>query len=80
MIGNYRGSWTNQQSVDILKIDDPFALVAEDLKKTKEFAINSILKTEYKQLEDPALYNLNLKGKNFRSAILFMLARSIYNS
>jgi geranylgeranyl pyrophosphate synthase len=38
------------------------------------------LRTEYKQLEDPALYNLNLKGKNFRSAIMFMLARSIYNS
>lgn len=51
----------------------------EDLKKTKDFAINSILRTEYKQLEDPALYNLNLKGKNFRSAILFMLSRSIYN-
>ena len=26
------------------------------------------------------MYNLNLKGKNFRSAIIFMLARSIYNS
>lgn len=38
------------------------------------------LRTEYKQLEDPALYNLNLKGKNFRSAIMFMLARSIYNN
>jgi geranylgeranyl pyrophosphate synthase len=38
------------------------------------------LKTEYKQLGDPANYNLNLKGKNFRSAILFMLSRSIYNS
>jgi geranylgeranyl pyrophosphate synthase len=31
-------------------------------------------------LEDPALYNLNLKGKNFRSAIMFMLARGIYNN
>lgn len=61
-------------------VDDPFQLVEEDLKKTKEFAINSILRTEYKQLEEPALYNLNLKGKNFRSAILFMLSRSIYNS
>jgi geranylgeranyl pyrophosphate synthase len=59
---------------------DPFKLVEEDLRQTKEFAINNILRTEYKQLEDPALYNLNLKGKNFRSAILFMLARSIYNS
>lgn len=48
--------------------------------QTKEFAINNILRTDYKQLEDPALYNLNLKGKNFRSAIMFMLARSIYNS
>lgn len=48
--------------------------------QTKDFAINNILRTEYKQLEDPALYNLNLKGKNFRSAIMFMLARSIYNS
>lgn len=38
------------------------------------------MKTEYKNLEDPALYNLNLKGKNFRSAIIFMLARSIYNN
>lgn len=38
------------------------------------------LKTDYKQLEEPALYNLNLKGKNFRSAIMFMLARSMFNS
>lgn len=38
------------------------------------------MRTEYKQLEDPALYNLNLKGKNFRSAIMFMLSRSIYNT
>ena len=59
---------------------DPFKLVEEDLRQTKEFAINNILRTEYKQLEDPALYNLKLKGKNFRSAIMFMLARSIYNS
>jgi geranylgeranyl pyrophosphate synthase len=55
-------------------------LVENDLRETKEFAINNILRTEYKNLEDPALYNLNLKGKNFRSAIMFMLARSIYNS
>ena len=80
LIAGYRGSWTNQQKVDKFSIDNPFKLVEEDLKKTKDFAINSILRTEYKQLEDPALYNLNLKGKNFRSAILFMLSRSIYNS
>ena len=29
-------------------------------------------------MEDPALYNMNLKGKNFRSAIMFMLSRSIF--
>jgi geranylgeranyl diphosphate synthase type II len=31
-------------------------------------------------LEDPAYYNLKLKGKNFRSAILFLLSRSLYHS
>ena len=29
-------------------------------------------------LEEASLYNLQLKGKNFRSAILFLLAKSIY--
>lgn len=53
---------------------DPFALVKEDLIKTKEFAIKNILQTEYKDLENAAKYNLELKGKNFRSAILFLLA------
>lgn len=38
------------------------------------------LSTEYKELEEPAMYNLNLKGKNFRSAILFMLGRAMYNN
>ena len=26
------------------------------------------------------MYNMNLKGKNFRSAIMFMLARAIFNN
>lgn len=70
--------------------EDPFDLVREDLQATKDFAVNNIvstylwsqvqIKTEYKQLEEPALYNLNLKGKNFRSAIMFMLSRAIYNN
>lgn len=38
------------------------------------------LKTEYKDIEAAALYNLNLKGKNFRSAILFIISRAIFNN
>jgi geranylgeranyl pyrophosphate synthase len=47
------------------------------LSKTNEFAIKNILQTEYKDLENAAKYNLELKGKNFRSAILFLLARAL---
>ena len=49
----------------------------DDLAKTNEFAIKNILQTEYKDLENAAKYNLELKGKNFRSAILFLLARAL---
>ena len=58
--------------------EDPFKLVMEDLKQTKEFAIERILKTTYSQIEEASHYNLELKGKNFRSAILFTLARAIH--
>jgi geranylgeranyl pyrophosphate synthase len=51
--------------------------VKDDLAKTNEFAIKNILQTEYKDLENAAKYNLELKGKNFRSAILFLLARAL---
>ena len=43
-------------------------------------AINNILKTEYKELQDASQYNMMLKGKNFRSAILFTMARAIYKT
>ena len=59
---------------------DPFALVAADLDYTKKFALENILQTRYSELEKAAHYNLLLKGKNFRSAILFLLAKSIYYS
>ncbi len=59
---------------------DPFTLVAHDLAFTKEFAIENILRTRYTELEKASHYNLLLKGKNFRSAILFLLAKSIYYS
>jgi geranylgeranyl pyrophosphate synthase len=36
------------------------------------------LGTNYKTIEEVSLYNLKLKGKNFRSAILFTLARAIF--
>tara|TARA_B110000285_G_scaffold229852_1_gene295409 strand:- start:408 stop:1103 length:696 start_codon:yes stop_codon:yes gene_type:complete len=48
------------------------------LDRTKQFAIDYILQTDYKQIEEVSLYNLRLKGKNFRSAILFTLARAIH--
>jgi geranylgeranyl pyrophosphate synthase len=51
--------------------------VADDLNRTKDYAINNILQTDYKDLESASRYNLLLKGKNFRSAILFLLARTI---
>ena len=57
---------------------DPFALVKADLDYTKEFAIENILRTRYGELEEASHYNLLLKGKNFRSAILFLLAKAIY--
>lgn len=59
---------------------DPFALVANDLEFTKNFALENILRTRYSELEKASHYNLLLKGKNFRSAILFLLAKSIYYS
>lgn len=52
----------------------------DDLEFTKEFAIENILRTRYSELEKASHYNLLLKGKNFRSAILFLLAKSIYYS
>jgi geranylgeranyl pyrophosphate synthase len=52
--------------------------VLSDLETTKDFAINNVLRTDYQEIEDAALYNLKLKGKNFRSAILFTLARAIH--
>ena len=39
--------------------------------------MKKILQTEYKELESASNYNLKLKGKNFRSAILFLLARAL---
>ena len=36
------------------------------------------MKTSYKDLENTAKYNLLLKGKNFRSAILFLLSRALH--
>ena len=58
--------------------DDPFELVAQDLENTKEFAKKNILSTNYSDIGAASLYNLELKGKNFRSAILFTLAKAIY--
>jgi geranylgeranyl pyrophosphate synthase len=52
-------------------------MVIDDLQRTKEFAIYNILQTDYKELESAAKYNLELKGKNFRSAILFLLSRAL---
>lgn len=51
-----------------------------DLEFTKNFAIENILRTKYDELEKASHYNLLLKGKNFRSAILFLLAKAIYYS
>jgi len=38
------------------------------------------LRTRYTELEKASHYNLLLKGKNFRSAIMFLLAKAIYYS
>ena len=62
------------------KIIDPFAMIESDLRYTKHFAVENILRTSYGKLEEASHYNLQLKGKNFRSAILFLLAKSIYYS
>lgn len=47
------------------------------MDRTKDYAIRNILQTEYKELESASKYNLQLKGKNFRSAILFLLAKAL---
>ena len=52
----------------------------EDLAYTKNYALENILRTRYSELEKASHYNLLLKGKNFRSAILFLLAKAIYYS
>lgn len=65
-------------TVNSLQNLDPFALVQADLAFTKEFALENILRTRYNELEEASHYNLRLKGKNFRSAILFLLAKAIY--
>ena len=57
---------------------EPFKHVSDDLERTKEFAINNILKTDFKDIEEASHYNLMLKGKNFRSAIMFTLARAMF--
>ena len=49
-----------------------------DLDYTRNFAMKNILKTDYEELQKAAYYNIELKGKNFRSAILFNLAKAIY--
>ena len=59
-------------------VSDPFKLIHDDLQTTKDFAINNILQTEYAKIQEASHYNLKLKGKNFRSAILFSLAWAIY--
>jgi geranyl diphosphate synthase len=59
---------------------EPFDLVKVDLEQTKMFAIENILQTSYEKLREASHYNLLLKGKNFRSAILFLLAKAIYYS
>ena len=71
----------NEMSLNRLKAlasDEPFGLVAQDLQNTKEYAIKNILATKYADIGAASLYNLELKGKNFRSAILFTLAKAIY--
>lgn len=52
--------------------------MSKDLEAAKTYAIDKVLRTEHRVLEEASLYNLQLKGKNFRSAILFLLAKSIY--
>jgi hypothetical protein len=47
-IGQFRGTWettTNAGKGMVLTSEDPFKLVEEDLKKTKDFAINNIVST-----------------------------------
>ena len=67
-----------QVKLDKTILDDPFKQVLNDLDYTRTFAIKNILQTDYTELQKAALYNLELKGKNFRSAILFNLAKAIY--
>lgn len=46
-IGNFRGAWGAAQTpAQTNNIEDPFKLVEEDLQKTKEFALNNIVKSK----------------------------------
>jgi hypothetical protein len=72
-----------KDSSDVKKLApkiEPFDLVKFDLEQTKTFAVENILQTDYTKLQEASHYNLLLKGKNFRSAILFLLAKAIYYS
>lgn len=42
--------------------------------------MDNILRTGFSEIEEASLYNLKLKGKNFRSAIMFTLARALYEN
>ena len=68
----------SSESLKLAKQIEPFELVKDDLEQTKQFAIKNILQTKYMTLQEASHYNLLLKGKNFRSAILFLLAKAIY--
>lgn len=56
---------------------DAFGIVQDDLERAKTYAFERILKTKYEELEKGARYNLQLKGKNFRSAILYLLSKAL---
>ena len=46
-IGNFRGTWeAAKTTVQTHNIEDPFKLVEDDLQKTKEFALNNIVKSK----------------------------------
>ena len=71
---------TNEINSICKDIEDPFALINDDMEVIKNVTFNNILTTQNDLLKEIAEYNLKLKGKNFRSWIIMLLSRALFSA
>lgn len=72
---------TVQQLTKFANYDkDPFSLIDNDLEFIKSIIFEKIINTNYELLKEISEYNLKLKGKNFRSCIIMLLSRALFES